>query len=90
MLSIPLDSLSGRVDVVAVVIKRSGASGTVVANVRDTILERSPVKILKWRAEESPWQAHLALDPGSYVCGLVVKERTSGRIYGETIDFEVK
>jgi beta-lactamase regulating signal transducer with metallopeptidase domain len=95
MLSIPLDSLSGRVDVVAVVIKRSGASGTVVANVHDTILERSPVKILKrppimWPAEASPWQAHLALDPGSYVCGLVVRERSSGRIYGETIDFEVK
>jgi beta-lactamase regulating signal transducer with metallopeptidase domain len=95
MLSIPLDSLLGQVDVVAVVIKRSGASGTVVANVRDTILERSPVKILKrppakWPAEASPWQAHLALDPGSYVCGLVVRERSSGRIYGETIDFEVK
>jgi BlaR1 peptidase M56 len=97
MLSIPLDSLLGRVDVVAVVIKRSGASGTVVANVHDTILERSPVKLLKrppakWPAETSlaSWQAHLALDPGSYVCGLVVKERNTGRIYGETIDFEVK
>jgi beta-lactamase regulating signal transducer with metallopeptidase domain len=102
MLSIPLDSLSGRVDVVAVVIKRlsDGASGAVVANVRDTVLEASPAIA---PAETSPagiafanavapgsWQAHLTLDAGSYVCAVVVKERGTGRIYGETIDFEVK
>ncbi|HEY6346898.1 MAG TPA: M56 family metallopeptidase [Bryobacteraceae bacterium] len=91
MLSIPLDSLSGRVDIVAAVIKRSGASGTMVENVRDTILEASPAGIA-FANTDAPgsWQAHLTLDFGSYVCALVVKERSTGRIYEETIDFEVK
>lgn len=37
-----------------------------------------------------PWQADFMLDPGSYVCHLIVRERASHRVYGESVSFEVQ
>jgi GWxTD domain-containing protein len=74
-LTVPLDSLAGRVDILAEI----RAGNTVVANLRDWIPSSS-----------AAFQAAFVLDPGSYVCRLIVREQSSGRMYGETIDFEVK
>ena len=80
-LSVPLDSLSGRVDVIAEVLTRSetGAAGRMAASLRDSAL-----------ASAGMMQATFGLDPGSYVCHLLVRERATGRMYGETINFEAK
>jgi beta-lactamase regulating signal transducer with metallopeptidase domain len=82
-LSIPMDSpVAGRVDVVGLIqaLSDTGAKGKVVANIRDSI-----------QAPAGAWTytANFTLDPGSYVCGLLVRD-ASGQTYYETIDFAVK
>ena len=57
----------------------TGAAGQNVAAVRDSI-----------RASAGAFQANFTLSAGSYVCGVIVRERATGRMFGETIDFEVK
>ncbi|MGA3016369.1 MAG: M56 family metallopeptidase [Bryobacteraceae bacterium] len=81
-LSIPLDSLSGRVDILGEIrtLSNTGAEGSAVANVRDS-------------ADASTggdWEANFTLEPGSYVCRVLVREQATGQMYGETINFEVK
>ena len=80
-LSVPLDSLSGVVDILGEIKMRldTGAAGQNVAAVRDSI-----------QASAGTFRANFTLSAGSYVCGLIVRERATGRMYGETIDFEVK
>jgi hypothetical protein len=80
-LSVPIDSLSGRVVVVAEILPRSPtlATGKPVAMVRDNI-----------QAAAGTYQATFALPAGSYVCALIVKEQATERTYGEVINFEVK
>jgi len=41
--------------------------------------------------EASPgaWRAGFMLDPAAYTCRLIVRERSTGRTYGETISFTV-
>jgi hypothetical protein len=36
------------------------------------------------------YQSAFTLKPGSYVCPVVLREQTTGRIFGETIHFDVK
>jgi beta-lactamase regulating signal transducer with metallopeptidase domain len=77
ILSVPMDSLSGPVDIVGVI--RTG-SGKTSQGVRDYIKA----------APAGPYTANFTLDPGSYVGSVIVKEQATGRMFGETINFEVK
>jgi hypothetical protein len=79
-LSVPLDSLSGQIDVVAEVRSRTGTGpASLMASLRDSV-----------EASAGTMQASFGLDPGFYVCHLLVRERASGRMFGETINFEAK
>jgi beta-lactamase regulating signal transducer with metallopeptidase domain len=81
VLTVPLESFSGKIDIVGMLRRAtvSGAPGNMVAAVRDTI-----------QADSGTYQANFTLLAGSYVCEVVVRERSTGRKYGETIRFEVK
>jgi beta-lactamase regulating signal transducer with metallopeptidase domain len=75
--TVPLDSFSGQVDIIGTV----AANGQKVAHVRD-------------RANAGPgaqaeWRAGFTLGPGSYSCGLFVREVSSDRMYIEQIPFEI-
>jgi beta-lactamase regulating signal transducer with metallopeptidase domain len=80
-LSVPLDSLSGRVDILAQIKTRvdPGAAGQTVANFRDNV-----------QASAGILRANFLLQSGTYVCDLIVRERDTGRTYGETIQLQVK
>jgi hypothetical protein len=79
-LSAPLDSLSGQVEFFGQ-IKTLSDTGVMkpIAFVRDNL-----------QASGGPGTANFVLKAGSYVCSLVVKEQATGKVYGETIRFEVK
>jgi len=75
VLSVPLGSLSGEVDILAQV----RMDGRVVGVLRDGK-----------QASSDTYQAGFTLEAGAYVCGVVVREKATGRMFGETIRFEVK
>jgi hypothetical protein len=79
-LVVPMDSFSGRVDLIGqvTVAPPAGGKGTVVANVRDVI-----------DAASGTYQVAYTLIPGSYVCNLVAREQASGAMYAESIPFQV-
>jgi beta-lactamase regulating signal transducer with metallopeptidase domain len=77
-LQVPLDAVSGRIEIVAVI---QGVSG-VAANLRDSVSVRSP-------SANGFYQAGFKLTPGAYTCGVVVTEQSTGRVFGETIHFDV-
>jgi beta-lactamase regulating signal transducer with metallopeptidase domain len=89
ILSAPMDSLSGPIDVFGIIRTSSGeepqSAGrkpAAIATVRDYIkFEAAPA---------GPYTANFTLDAGSYICNLVVREQNTGRMFGETINFEVK
>jgi len=76
-LTVPLDSLSGQVEMIGQV----ASNGRSVANVRDSVTAGPG-------AAQAQWQASFTLDPGSYSCHLLVRE-ASGQLYAESIPFEV-
>jgi beta-lactamase regulating signal transducer with metallopeptidase domain len=80
-LSIPLDSTSGWVDVVAQIrtLADTSETGRTVAAVRE-----------HFQPKAGTYQAKFILGAGSYVCSLIARHQTTGNVYGETIDFEVK
>jgi hypothetical protein len=80
-LMIPLDSLSGTIDVVAQIRTRldTGAGGAVVANLRDSA-----------QASAGSYQANFTVSPGAYVCNVLVREQSTGRAFGEKINFDAK
>jgi beta-lactamase regulating signal transducer with metallopeptidase domain len=80
-LSVPLDSLSGTIDILGQIKAATApdAAAQTVATVRDVV-----------QASAGSYQARFLLQAGSYVCGLIVKEQATGRMFGETIHFEVK
>jgi bla regulator protein blaR1 len=79
-LEIPLDNLSGDVDIVARVVPvAQGAPSAEVALLLD-----------KTRASKNPYRAKFELGPGSYECRLLVRENASGRTTMHAIRFEVK
>ena len=80
ILSVPLDSLAGRVDLIAQVRTHPSPEepGQVAANLRDVL-----------QAAAGTYQAHFSLPAGSYVCRLLVRE-ASGQMYTEAIQFAVK
>jgi beta-lactamase regulating signal transducer with metallopeptidase domain len=80
-LSVPTDSLSGRVEIASQIktILDTGAEGPAVASLRDN-----------GEAAAGAYHANFILKAGSYVCIVLVREQNSGKTYGETIHFEVK
>jgi hypothetical protein len=82
-LSVPMDSMSGKIDVLGQIGKRQdNGAGSAVATIRDNFQVPSTAA--------SAYTATFTLDTGSYVCNLVVRELDTGRMYGETINFEVQ
>jgi len=83
-LSVPLDTLSGRIDLIGKVTKiwDAGTSGPAVANVRDRIEATAGVNLT--------YQTAFLLAPGSYVCRVLVREQASGLTYTESIPFQTK
>ncbi|HVW11280.1 MAG TPA: M56 family metallopeptidase [Bryobacteraceae bacterium] len=79
-ISIPLDSLSGAVELVAQVRTRveSPQSGQMIANLAD-----SP------QAAPGAYQSAFTLRPGAYICKVLVREASTGRMFGEVINFDV-
>jgi beta-lactamase regulating signal transducer with metallopeptidase domain len=80
-ISIPLDSLSGTVDIVSQIRVRTDNQqpGEIVANLAD-----SP------QASSGGYHAAFTLRPGAYVCKVLVREASTGRMFGEVVNFEVK
>jgi hypothetical protein len=75
--AIPLESLTGAVEITVQI--RQALNARPVAALRDNA-----------NASEGTYRANFILNPGSYVCSLLVTEEASGKTYGETIHFEVK
>jgi hypothetical protein len=76
-LFVPLDGLSGTVDIICEV---RGPHDTVAANLRDAI-----------QAGSTPVRGYsFSLGAGSYTTHLVVREQSTGSQFAETISFEVK
>jgi beta-lactamase regulating signal transducer with metallopeptidase domain len=78
-LIIPLDALSGRVDVYSEISAVDAVTARHVAALQDAV-----------ESSLGMYEAKFILKPGTYVCRLVVKERSSGQVYGEAIHFEIK
>jgi beta-lactamase regulating signal transducer with metallopeptidase domain len=79
--SIPLDFLSGSVDIIGQIRARldDGTPGQIMAQLADTA-----------HAPSATYQAGFTLRPGTYMCRVLVREQSSGRIFGEAANFEVK
>ena len=73
-LMVPMESFSGRLDLIGGI---TDTLGTVVANVRDT-----------FDAQAGTRQYTFTLLPGRYVCNLLLRE-ASGVMYAESIPFQV-
>jgi hypothetical protein len=81
VLFVPLDSLTGRVSILGLInqVFDDGTLGPAVAGIRDDI-----------QAAAGSFQANFIEKAGTYVLSLIVREPATGKIYGETIRFEVK
>jgi beta-lactamase regulating signal transducer with metallopeptidase domain len=84
-LSVPLDSLSGAVDILAQIKARSaaGVEEQVVGTLRDTVT-------LNGTSQSGMYGTEFMLEAGSYVCRVLVREAATGRIFTEAINFDVK
>ena len=84
-LSVPLDSLSGTIDILAQVRTRpvAGTADRVVGSLRDTVT-------LAGTSQSGMYQAEFMFDAGSYICRVLVREASTGRVFTETINFDVK
>lgn len=79
-ISIPFDSLSGIVDLISQVRTRvDNQQGQIAGNLADSV-----------QASPGAYQAAFTLAPGAYVCRVLVREASTGRMFGETINFDVK
>jgi hypothetical protein len=78
---IPIDALSGTVDIVSQVRTRTDNQepGQIMANLADTV-----------HAPSGTYQTAFTLRPGAYVCKVLVREASTGRMFGEAINFDVK
>src|SRR6185312_2149160 len=83
-LTVPLDSLSGAVDIVAQINANSatGLDARSIANLRDTVKLSGPA--------QGVYSADFKLQAGSYVCRVLVREAETGRTFTEAISFDVK
>ena len=80
-LTVPLDTLSGRVDVIGQVktVPEPGGDRILAANFRDYV-----------DAQTGVVQSMFTLSPGSYLCQVLVREQSTGLMYTESIPFELK
>jgi beta-lactamase regulating signal transducer with metallopeptidase domain len=86
-LTVPLDSLTGQIDILGQVQTRPNtAEVQTVAVVRDHVRIASPAG----GPSNGTYTAGFTLPPGSYICSVILREQSSGTTYGETINFEVK
>ena len=85
-LTVPLDTLSGTVDILAQIKARSatGIEDHVVGTLRDT------VTINGTTSPSGMYGTEFMLEAGSYVCRVLVREASTGRIFTEAINFDVK
>jgi beta-lactamase regulating signal transducer with metallopeptidase domain len=85
-LTVPLDSLSGTIDIIAQIKARSatGIDDQIVGSLRDTVRVNGTTSQSGWYGTE------FLLEAGSYVCKVLVREETTGRIFTEAINFDVK
>ena len=79
-LVVPMDSFSGRVDLIGQIttVPSAGGKGMVVATVRDV-----------FDAGTGTFQVAFTLIPGPHVCNLMVREQATGVMYSESIPFQV-
>jgi beta-lactamase regulating signal transducer with metallopeptidase domain len=84
-LSVPLDSLSGVIDIIAQIKARSatGIEEQVAGNLRDTVT-------VNGTSQSGMYGTDFMLEAGSYVCRVLVREASTGRIFTEAINFDVK
>ncbi len=84
--TVPLGSLSGQIEILGQVRTNAGpgAQGTVVGNVRDGVTFQGT------GGPSAKYQTEFTLAAGSYLFSAVVEERSTGRMFGETIPFDVK
>jgi hypothetical protein len=84
-LSVPLDSLSGIVDIMAQIKARSaaGLEEKVVGMLRDSVT-------LNGTSQSGMYQAEFTLEAGSYVGRVLVRDSATGRLFTEMINFDVK
>jgi hypothetical protein len=80
MLSVPLDLLSGPVDIVAQI--KTVPSGGETPRVAATLRDRTQ--------DPAAYQAGFNLPAGAYVCNLLAREQATGRLFTAVIHFEVK
>ena len=81
VLTVPLDTLSGRIDILGKV-ESVGAPIVTTSVVRDHIDLNTP--------HSGTYDATFTLPAGSYVCHLIVRVQSTGQIYGESIHFEAR
>ncbi len=83
-LVVPLDGLSGSVDIVAEVRSLTGfGEGGVAANLRDSVNIRES-------RPPAQFNSRFTLTAGSYVAKVLVREQSTGRMFAETISFDVR
>ncbi len=83
-LVVPLDGLSGRVDIVAEVRSLTGfGEGGVAANLRDSVNIRES-------RPTAQYNSRFTFTAGSYVAKVLVREQSTGRMFAETISFDVR
>lgn len=79
--TVPLDSLSGQVDIAGQVRTRleTGGVGQMAGALRDTV-----------PASAGAYQAAFTLSRGAWTLNLLVRELATGRMFDETVNFDVK
>ena len=82
ILTIPLDSFSGAVDIIARIQSTAENQIVTTAAVRDHLTVPATT--------DPAYQPHFLLQPGPYICQFVAREAATGHTYGESITFEVK
>jgi hypothetical protein len=84
-LSVPLDSLSGVIDIIAQVKARSaaGVGEQIAGMLRDSVT-------LNGTSQSGMYSAEFMLEAGSYVCKVLVREAATGRMFTEAITFDVR
>ncbi len=77
----PLDSLAGQIDIIGQIRVRlsTGESGDIKGQLADGT-----------QASTGAYQAAFAVQPGAYVFNVLLREQSTGRLFGETINFDAK
>jgi len=82
--ALPLDTLSGSVDIIGRIVQiesDSSTDGPVVANIRDSVQAAQDTNLT--------YRATFILSPGSYVCRVLAREQATGRMFTDWIAFQL-